>query len=209
MQGVALSQKSLLKLTHFTEQLGAYIQLYGYNKLYVPELNERNSAWPMANVVVSPNKELTEENYADQTRHIEVIPVGDLSTFISSIQCIELPVYKATVISDNPELIDELLFMLEGIHEYTLTKTGRHRFDVNALGVSKRSALQQLCRQLQITHNEVAAVGDYDNDAEMLSWAGLGVAMGNAEPHVKEIADVITASNENDGVAQAIMNHLL
>jgi len=48
------------------------------------------------------------------------------------------------------------------------------------------------------------AVGDSRNDLAMLKWAGLGIAMDNAEPIVKEAADDVTASNEEDGVAQVI-----
>ncbi|MNJ54613.1 Sugar phosphatase YidA [compost metagenome] len=69
--------------------------------------------------------------------------------------------------------------------------------------------MELLCSDLQIPRNRVAAVGDYDNDIEMLVWAGLGVAMGNAKPHIKQIADVVTSSNEGDGVAQAIQDFLL
>ena len=48
------------------------------------------------------------------------------------------------------------------------------------------------------------AFGDAENDAEMLSFAGIGVAMGNAAEILKQIADMVTASNAEDGVAQTI-----
>ena len=53
------------------------------------------------------------------------------------------------------------------------------------------------------------ACGDSDNDLAMIRAAGLGVAMGNAEPEVKAAADVIVADNNHDGVAEAIHRYIL
>ena len=57
--------------------------------------------------------------------------------------------------------------------------------------------------------NQVMAVGDGENDIEMLELAGLGVAMGNANAHVKSIANVSTKSNDEDGVAEAVEKYVL
>ena len=48
------------------------------------------------------------------------------------------------------------------------------------------------------------AIGDSGNDIDMVEYAGLGVAMGNAIPEVKDVADVVTTTNEENGVAKAI-----
>ncbi|AZK45853.1 HAD family hydrolase [Paenibacillus lentus] len=232
-QGTALPAEHVRELIRFVEGRGAYIQLYGYNKLYVRELNDMNARWPLANVVVSLDKELNEKNYAQQMKMIQVVAVGDLQRFVSESASDSLspapPIYKATVIGQSQEIISELMEALEkqqtpqplgqtphhGVTQppnrkiFTLTRTGRHRFDVNAYGVSKRTALEALCRELHIPSSGVAAVGDYDNDIAMLSWAGLGVAMGNAGPHIKQFAKVVTGSNEEDGVARVIQNYLL
>ena len=53
------------------------------------------------------------------------------------------------------------------------------------------------------------AIGDHINDIEMLEWAGWGVAMGNAQPEVKLVADWITTSLAEDGVAAAIERYVL
>lgn len=69
---------------------------------------------------------------------------------------------------------------------------------------SKRNALARLCADFQILPERVLAVGDSRNDVPMLRWAGVGVAMGNAQPEVKESVRYVTASNSDDGVALAI-----
>ncbi len=69
---------------------------------------------------------------------------------------------------------------------------------------SKKNALQRLCADFQIVPERVLAIGDSRNDVPMLRWAGLGVAMGNAQPDVKESVRFVTAGNDDDGVALAI-----
>lgn len=75
--------------------------------------------------------------------------------------------------------------------------------------VSKASALQVLTSQMGIKAEEVIAIGDNYNDLEMLNYAGLGIAMENAEPAIKAIAQYTTKSNAEDGVAAAIEKFLL
>lgn len=72
------------------------------------------------------------------------------------------------------------------------------------LGEDKGSALQRVAGELGIPRELTMAVGDAENDIEMLAWAGLGVAMGNASPSVKAVADYVAPNAEDDGAAQAI-----
>lgn len=206
ISGQSISREYAEPLVKFIESHGAYIHLYGYNILYVNERNSMNTQWPLANVVVTADKPLTEDNYQDQIHLIQVEPVGDLSKFLFLRS---EPIYKATIISDETALLDRLIRELQTWNKFTITRTGKRRFDVNAYGVSKQSALEQLCRDHQIQSTHVAAIGDYDNDVAMLDWAGLGIAMGNAEEVVKQISTIVTSSNQEDGVAQAVLNYLI
>jgi len=76
-------------------------------------------------------------------------------------------------------------------------------------GVSKWQALQQLAAQQSITPEEIIAVGDDHNDLDMIRYAGLGIAMGNAVDTVKAAADAITGSNAEDGLVQALERFVL
>ncbi|GGF69505.1 haloacid dehalogenase [Paenibacillus albidus] len=207
LAGLPLAAADALGLARTVQEAGAYVQFYGYNTLFVPELNEFNIRWPLANVVVQPDRELTEENYSEQTGLIQVEPMnGNIEVFV---QTTAEPMYKAAVISDDQTVLNRLLYTLQESGRFQLTRTGSRRFDVNAAGVSKHYALEQLCSERGIASSEVAAAGDYDNDIEMLRWAGLGIAMGNAKPHIQTIAQVVTGSNTEDGVAQAIKRYIL
>lgn len=76
--------------------------------------------------------------------------------------------------------------------------------DIIASGVDKGVGIDQFCDYFGFTREETMAFGDGGNDIEMLSHAGIGVAMGNAGDDVKKYADYITDSVDNDGVYQAL-----
>ena len=75
--------------------------------------------------------------------------------------------------------------------------------------VNKGVALNFIAETLGVLQEEVVAVGDGLNDYEMISYAGLGVAMGNAHPKIKKIAKYITATNDEDGIADVIYELIL
>lgn len=74
---------------------------------------------------------------------------------------------------------------------------------------TKTSAIECLCREFDIQQKEILAIGDNYNDLNMIEYAGLGIAMGNAPEEVKQIADDITLSNDEDGVAEALKKYIL
>ncbi|MBD2759591.1 HAD family phosphatase [Yimella sp. cx-573] len=76
--------------------------------------------------------------------------------------------------------------------------------DINPEGVSKASALEKIREHHDIDVADTVAVGDHRNDIEMLGWAGRGVAMGQAPDDVKAIADGVTDTVEEDGLAQVL-----
>ncbi len=79
----------------------------------------------------------------------------------------------------------------------------------NPLGVSKGDALSRLASHLGVPQGRVMAVGDQGNDVPMIAWAGVGVAMGNASPAAKAVADWIAPSFSEHGAAVAIERFVL
>jgi Cof subfamily protein (haloacid dehalogenase superfamily) len=92
--------------------------------------------------------------------------------------------------------IQELARELVG-DRLTVVASGSEAVEVTAAGVNKATAVAEL----GVPPDQVVAFGDYPNDIPMLQWAGHGVAMGNAHPDVIAIADEVTATNDEDGVA--------
>lgn len=75
---------------------------------------------------------------------------------------------------------------------------------VTAAGCDKSVGLAEYAAKLGVTAAQVMAIGDSSNDVGMLRWAGLAVAMGNAAPAVKALADLVVADHDHDGVAEAL-----
>ncbi len=85
-----------------------------------------------------------------------------------------------------------------------VSTSGAPFVEVTAAGVDKATTLAAVAASMGIDRSEVMAFGDQMNDLAMLEWAGVGVAMGNARPEATAAADRVTATNGEDGVAQAI-----
>lgn len=81
--------------------------------------------------------------------------------------------------------------------------------EITNTNVDKWQAIEDLIEKLQIKKEEVIAIGDNINDAEMVKNAGLGIMMQNSAPYIKEMADVVVSDNDNDGVAEAIEKYIL
>lgn len=84
-----------------------------------------------------------------------------------------------------------------------------NNFEVMCAGTSKGMAVKRLAEMLGISREEIICIGDSENDISMLEYAGLGIAMGNAGDNIKEIADYVTDTNTNFGVAKAIEKFVL
>jgi len=91
---------------------------------------------------------------------------------------------------------------------FEITNSSPHNIELNPVGVSKASALRELCRLLDIDMSQVIAAGDSLNDIAAIREAGLGVAMGNAQAAVKEAADAVTLTNDENGVAAIIKKYI-
>lgn len=81
--------------------------------------------------------------------------------------------------------------------------------EITSKNVDKWNALEMLIEMLNITKDEVITIGDNANDVKMIQNAGLGVAMGESAPYIKEQANIVTESNDNDGVAKILHQYLL
>lgn len=105
---------------------------------------------------------------------------------------------------DKPaEEIHEQVVEIAG-EEAVVTYSGDVLLEVSGAGVSKASTLEALCREQGYPAECVLAFGDMPNDVPMLKWAGHGVAVGNAHEQVLAVADEVTASNDDDGVAKVL-----
>lgn len=112
---------------------------------------------------------------------------------------------------DEPEILDKALEKLpkEVSEKYYIAKSTPFFFEIINKDGNKGVGLKALADYLNVSREEVIAVGDAGNDHSMIEYAGLGVAMGNATEDTKELADYITATNEEDGVAKVVEKFIL
>ncbi|HEO8419199.1 Cof-type HAD-IIB family hydrolase [Niallia sp. FSL W8-0635] len=106
-------------------------------------------------------------------------------------------------IEDN-QIREKVLKSLQEKNCFEISNSSPVNIEVNALGINKARGLKKVCELLHISMDQVLAAGDSLNDISMIKEAGIGVAMGNAQDVVKETADVVTLTNNENGVAYAI-----
>ena len=111
---------------------------------------------------------------------------------------------KCIVFSAFPEKINRCKESLKKIEGIVYFGAGKRSIEINNRGVSKGNAVKALAEKYGIKREEIICIGDNENDLSMIEYAGLGVAMGNAIDSVKEIADYVTSSNDDNGVAKAL-----
>lgn len=112
---------------------------------------------------------------------------------------------------DEPEVLQKAIDRLpeELYNKYTIVRSAPYFLEFLNKKVNKGEGVRALAMHLGINQEEIMCFGDAGNDWHMIEFAGMGVAMGNAFPEIKEIANYITETNENDGVACAIKKFVL
>ena len=102
--------------------------------------------------------------------------------------------------------LSEVLFSHPRASEFDFIRSCETLYEILPKGVSKGSVLPKIAEHLGIDMKRTCAMGDYSNDIEMIKAAGVGVAVGNAIPEVKAIADYVTVTNEEHAVARVIFD---
>ena len=133
-------------------------------------------------------------------------PVPDSIEYIKSLG---LDVEKINLFFVTEEARVRMRKVLAEIPEVIVSSSLPNNLEINAVGADKGGALLRLAEILGIRREETMAFGDGENDISMLRMAGFGVAMENAEDHIKAVADHITVTNNEAGVAVALRKFVL
>ena len=148
--------------------------------------------------------EITREarQYAD-FQDIELHPVGDL------LQWLDEPPTKLVVI-DDPNVLDDLKQrMLDRFGDRLyVSKSLPYFLELASPDVTKASGLEFVAEHLGFSREHTVAFGDGENDIELVEWAGYGVAVENAHDRVKEVADLVCPSVQEEGVASVLEAYL-
>ena len=138
--------------------------------------------------------------------------LNDLPWYISEdfVKELDYEPYKILFTMDparGESLENELAERYKGV--LSIMRSEPYFLEACPLGIDKGNCLDMLTPILGFKREDVICCGDGFNDLTMIKWAGLGVAMGNAQQEVKAVADYIAATNDEDGVAKVIRQFIL
>lgn len=141
--------------------------------------------------------------YESRGGKFKLCEIDDLAAFV------DFPLNKILTTSDSEYLQAHYQEMMEPFKDtLSCMFTGDFYFEFTAQGIDKAKALDTVLIPMGYKREEMIAFGDGHNDASMVKYAGIGVAMENAVQDLKDIADEITLSNEEDGIAVSLYKHM-
>ncbi len=120
-------------------------------------------------------------------------------------------IFNKMVVGVDADYLDEKLKGLskEWYERFNIMKSRTCLLEIIHSDVSKANGIDLLAKKLGIEQSEVMAIGDEENDVSMIEYAGMGVVMANGNERVKKLAQFVTKSNEEDGVAYAVEKFVL
>jgi Cof subfamily protein (haloacid dehalogenase superfamily) len=190
-----LPKEQSLQVIDICKECNASFHIYGHESIFGEKLNHKMLYYH------NLNKTLPSD---EQTKLVIVPDSKDIVLNGSE------PLYKFLIISDREKDLLDIIDRLAEIDGLNVTQSMPMLCDVMKEGITKAYALQRLSESLGIKREEIAAIGDQHNDIDLIEYAGLGIAVANAEDALKEKADVVTtASNNQDAVSEAIERFLL
>jgi HAD superfamily hydrolase (TIGR01484 family) len=146
-----------------------------------------------------------EVGYRPRWLNVDDAPVSDIA------ELLDRPVGKLLARVEgrtNDEMLPLALDVVDPALGTVTHSGGECLLEVSGAGVSKASTLARLCAEHGWTGDDAIGFGDMPNDVPLLTWAGYAVAVANAHPAVLEIADEVTASNDDDGVAVVLERYV-
>ncbi|ADU67339.1 sugar-phosphatase [Pantoea sp. At-9b] len=179
---VTLSFDDFLYVEQLARELGVHFHAFDHASLY------------------TPNKDISE--YTIHEASLTGIPVR----YRAVAEMDPATRFPKLMMIDKPALLDKAIAALpvRARDSYTILKSAPYYLEILDPRVNKGYGVKMLAEKLGLQPAEVMTIGDQENDLAMIEYAGTGVAMGNAIDSVKSIAQFITKTNAEDGVAYAI-----
>lgn len=206
-----MSKEKVLEIIDICDKNSMYYSIYtnnvilakslNYNVLFYNSENNKNPEDKKIKFnIVSDIHEYIEEYNGDDFLKITICD-KDKTVFNSIVNKLKMirDIYVLEVTHMSKKIIKHKTEEFEISYFYT---------EISNNNVNKWTAIEELMKELGIQKEEVIAIGDNVNDKEMIENAGIGIVMGNSLPYMKEIADEVVASNNEDGVAEAIEKYI-
>ncbi len=185
----------LLHQNHF------YFEIITQDNVYTENLNSRISN--MAHVMVDLNPGMTfKQAVAISAGSKSIMNMSQINNFNELINNPDQEIMKIIAFdSRGHEAFKDIINNINKMRDLVVTSSSASNIEINNINAQKGIALLEYAKEKSLKREEVAAIGDNLNDESMIRNAGTGVAMGNAVPAIKELAQVETKTNNENGVA--------
>lgn len=202
-----IEKKKVLQIIDICEQNSIYYNIYTEDMVIAKTLSNNVLFYHKENANKPDNKKtkinLVQNIYEYveklENQNILKITVSDNDNIIFNGIIRKLREVKEVDVLDVAHMSRKVI--KNGTEEVSI---GYYYTEITNNNVDKWDAIEYLMEKLNIKKEEVMAIGDNVNDKIMIENAGCGVAMGNSAPYIKEIADIVVADNNQDGVAEAV-----
>lgn len=189
-----ISTEDCLKILDIAHKYKVYYHIYAGDLMLTEKLEYTSLKY------FEKNKVLCEKD------RVKIEIVDDMA---EKVKKIEGSVLKFVVVNSDLELLKKVRDEIEKIPNVDVMSSNYDNFEVMNKGVNKGAALKILSDKLDIAPEEMVSIGDNENDITMLKYAGLGIVMGNGMDCARDVAQYVTDTNDNDGVAKAIEKFIL
>lgn len=206
---------------------GAFIREKDKNQVIYEALLGKENCYRILNIIKSygiipnfhtANTIFTERNNAHVNNYIKIneklkegnkIQIQFVKNWKDVFEKYQSSILKCIAIDEDLDKIQKAKRELADCDGLETVTSSKDNFEVMCQGVSKGRAVEMLAAYYNIPREAVICVGDSENDISMIEFAGLGVAMGNGDKEIKDLAQYITLSNEEDGVAKVVEEYIL
>ncbi|MGB5443907.1 MAG: Cof-type HAD-IIB family hydrolase [Psychromonas sp.] len=181
-----LNGQDAIDIFHLSNQLGVNTHAYSAKSgLITPKISKYTEHEANINGIEINIRDFTQLDPAEEM--IKIMMIDEAATLTAAI-------------NQLPESLQQ---------KYNMAQSAPFFYEFMSKNSGKAKGVAALAEHLGLTHEQVICVGDAGNDLGMIEYAGLGVAMSNATDDVKAVADYITLSNDEDGVAHVFEKFIL
>lgn len=207
-----ISKEKALKIIKMCEENSVFCNVYTQKTIITKELNYNVQYY------------YYENSKKDDELRTNINVVNDIYKYVEQINT--SPISKINICDENKIIFNSIVNKLKRINGVTILdvehmskkviKKGSEFIDLQYYYTEitnemadKWEAIKELARIMKIQKNEIIAIGDNINDEKMINNAGLGIVMGDSALSIKNVKNIITKSNNENGVAYAIKNYIL
>ena len=206
-----LSKEQILNIVKICEENSIYYNIYTENEVLTKSLNYNTLFYHSEN---THKQEEKRTNINILTDVYDYILKSNDQKYLKVTVCDQSQIVFSSIIK-KLRMIDDIDVLDVAHMSRKIIKSGTEEVlveycytEITNKNVNKWTALEFIMNQMNISKEEVVAIGDNVNDKEMIEEAGLGIAMRNSTDGIKEIADVEVATNNDEGVCEAFKKYI-